>query len=508
MVNEFHDRTLPEQDTALVGYGALIKTYGLVVPMPAQLALISKRHKRYDTTVWAVFTPRHAPKNSLAGHLTFAFRYENLDLAVLDALFNAIDGNELKAWVEQEPVGQYSRRAWFLYEWLTDKVLDLPDVSVGNYVPILDPDKYYIGPNIHSKRHRVYNNFPGVRNFCPLVRKTDKLIGYQQRGLAALANKHTGNIHADILMRAAAFLLLQDTRASFAIEGEQIGKSRAERWGRAVSQAGNYPLSTNELLRLQRIVIDDTRFVKLGLRQEGGFIGTHDRHTTEPLPEHISARWQDLPALMQGLSDMDLRLKAGSIDPVIKAAMLAFGFVFIHPYADGNGRIHRYLIHHVLAEHGFSPKNIIFPVSAVILERINEYKQILEAYSRPRLKYINWQATNNGNVEVLNETINLYCYFDATQQAEFLYECVAQTIDTILPAEIQYLHHYDQMKAAINELLDMPAHLVDLVISFLSQNQGRFSKRAKMQELKALTETECAELEAIYSRIFVASNGS
>ncbi|HIP51694.1 MAG TPA: hypothetical protein EYG94_06355 [Campylobacterales bacterium] len=32
--------------------------------------------------------------------------------------------------------------------------------------------------------------------------------------------------------------------------------------------------------------------------------------------------------------------------------MIAFSFVYIHPLEDGNGRIHRYLIHHVLAERG------------------------------------------------------------------------------------------------------------------------------------------------------------
>ena len=37
------------------------------------------------------------------------------------------------------------------------------------------------------------------------------------------------------------------------------------------------------------------------------------------------------------------------LNPVIAAAVLAFGFVYIHPFVDGDGRIHRDLIHHVLA---------------------------------------------------------------------------------------------------------------------------------------------------------------
>jgi Fic family protein len=37
------------------------------------------------------------------------------------------------------------------------------------------------------------------------------------------------------------------------------------------------------------------------------------------------------------------------------AAATAFGFVYVHPFQDGNGRIHRCLVHHVLAERKFTP---------------------------------------------------------------------------------------------------------------------------------------------------------
>lgn len=46
-------------------------------------------------------------------------------------------------------------------------------------------------------------------------------------------------------------------------------------------------------------------------------------------------------------------------DAVLAAAMIAFGFVFIHPFVDGNGRIHRYLIHHILLRKNYGSKGII-----------------------------------------------------------------------------------------------------------------------------------------------------
>jgi Fic family protein len=206
---------------------------------------------------------------------------------------------------------------------------------------------------------------------------------------------------------------------------------------------------------------------------------------------------------MTDLIDTDSRLREFSnLDPVIAAAIIAFGFVFIHPFADGNGRIHRYLIHHVLAERGFAPKGVVFPVSAVILERIDEYRRILEAYSRPRLQHVEWQSTPDGNVEVLNETIDLYRYFNVTRQVEFLYDCVVQTIEHSLPEEIRFLEQYDRMTAAINERFDMPDRTIDLMVRFLRQNNGKFSKRACEKEFKELSAAERQELETLYAEYF------
>lgn len=105
----------------------------------------------------------------------------------------------------------------------------------------------------------------------------------------------------------------------------------------------------DELLRLHGIVIGDFRFVKPGLRTEGGFVVGHDRHTGLPIPEHISAKAKDLPGLIQGMLAFD-NGSGQELDPIIAATVLTFGFVYVHPFEDGNGRIHRFLIHHVLAE--------------------------------------------------------------------------------------------------------------------------------------------------------------
>jgi hypothetical protein len=74
----------------------------------------------------------------------------------------------------------------------------------------------------------------------------------------------------------------------------------------------------------------------------------------------------------------------------------------------------------MLAKKQFNQPGIIFPVSASMLDRIDAYRKVLETYSLPVLDFIQWKETAGHNVEVLNETIDYYRYFDATPQAEFL----------------------------------------------------------------------------------------
>ncbi|WP_010298062.1 Fic family protein [Candidatus Odyssella thessalonicensis] len=502
----FQERKLPEAAT-LAGYSCLIHSLKLQVPLPLKLYAISDRHKVYEKDNWKVLTPRHMPAPTLEDHLIFALKYEGLDLAVLKAVFEAINPEEIKQIVIQKPTSSYSRRLWFLYEWLLETPLSLENVITGNYANVLDTDIQYGSKGTKSPRHRVINNLPGCRDFCPLVFKTEILESYRSKNLDERAKKIIGKTSASILARTASFLLLKDSKSSYAIEGEEKLHTRIQRWGRAIGEAGKQPLNLAELLRLQKIVIGDDRFVRLGLRDEGGFVGEHEQITRLPLPEHISARPEDLPSLMQGLFSF-INTSGKEFDPVIAAACVAFGFIYIHPFADGNGRLHRYLIHHILAERQFSPAGLIFPISAAILERIDDYRSILESYSKRLLPLIEWEPTLSMNIEVLNKTDDFYRYFDATPHTEFLYACVEKTVTVDLPQEIEFLQRYDTFKQQINAFLELPSSKVDLLFNFLKQNDGKLSKRALHKEFSALKEAEITHIESIYADVFISDGAS
>lgn len=501
-VAEFRGIRLPEPAT-LAGYSALIARYELQIPLPRRLAAIGTRRNPSSSDRWRLVTNRLAVPAALGEHLEFALKHEGVNLSVLSALFEAAPKKDFETWISATPGGANTRRVWFIYEWMTGQLLDVPPVPKIRAVPVIDQEKQFgLEGGERSARHSVVDNLPGTREFCPLVWRTPQLDALAAQGFDARAREVVGRTHPDVIARAAAFLLLDDSRKSFFIENERPTAKPIARWAQAISEAGSRPLSVEELERLQKIVLADARFIRPGMRRIGGFIGQHDRETRSPLPVHISARWQDLPSLMRGLVGYSERTTANKVDAVMTAAALAFGFVYIHPFEDGNGRLHRWLFHHVLCGAGYNPPRVIFPISSTIYRRIDAYKRVLESYSQPLLEFIDWTATPDHNVEVLNETANYYRYFDATVHAEFLYECVKQTVERDLPDEVAYLEAYDHFSRGVLGAIDMPNSMVDLLHRFMKQHGGKLSRRARENEFAPLTDEEVGIIEAAYAKAF------
>jgi Fic family protein len=500
IVTVFHEFLLPEEGIP-AGYAALIDAFKLPAPFPHTKMAIGLKHRIVKKMGWHLLTPRHQPKQTLRGHLEFALKYEGVDLCVLKKLFEVINRQEIEAIIQESITGAYSRRIWFLYEWLMGSLLEVPNIRRGNYVLVVDPKQQLTVAGVNSKRHRVVNNLPGTPEFCPLITRTEEIDRYLSVDLKTRALQASSDIPKDVISRAAAFLLLKDSQASFTIENESPPHDRIMRWGSTIRDAGKKPLSRDELIRLQHIVIGQSPFVKLGFRNEGGFVGEHDRDSGLPIVEHISAKSDDIDSLIKGLIEYDKKA-AQDIDPIAAAASIAFGFVNIHPFSDGNGRIHRYLIHHILAERGYNPPGMIFPVSSAMLRRIDEYASVLRSYSQSILPFITWEPTDDHNVRVLNDTADYYRYFDATYYAEFLFSCVKETIEHDLPRESQFLMKYDQFRNMVQNYIEIPDRIVFLLYSFLSQNNGRLSKRAREREFSDVTEADINHFEKLYNQLF------
>ena len=250
-VTVFHERPLPEIGTP-AGYAALIDRYALAVPLPRTLSAIGRHHRVTEREGWRLLTPRHAPVADLEGHLTFALKYEGLDLPVLNRLFRAVGADAVAELVRAKRTGSYARRIWFLYEWLTETRLDLPDIDIGTYVRVVDIEQQWSVEGENSPRHRVRNNLPGTPAFCPLVFRTKTLAEFSAMDLAHRAQAAVADVPRDLLSRTAAFLLLKDSKSSYAIEGEHAPQDRIQRWGRAIGEAGRRPIDLDEFLQIGR----------------------------------------------------------------------------------------------------------------------------------------------------------------------------------------------------------------------------------------------------------------
>lgn len=502
-IRVFQEKTVPA-DSRLAGWSALVRAFDIQAPVRRPCAVSDQhiRGSRRDDGDWLIFDKRYWPGEEFGTHLNFALRYEDLDLLIVKRVLEAVRPQVVQEFVRSAPTGIPARRAWYLYEEFTERALDLPELpSTLAAVDLLDQEKYFTGLARLSRRHKVRDNLLGTRRLCPIIRRTARLAEFMERKLGAKANEIIGRTGANVVARAASFLLLADSRASFAIEGERPPRGRLERWARAVVQAGKVPLTLDEIIRLHGVLIEDKRFVHTGLRGDGVFLGERDDQG-DPLPEFIGARAQDLDDLMHGLIDTNDRMREAALDPVLKAAATAFGFVYIHPFQDGNGRLHRCLIHHVLAERKFTPPGLIFPVSSVMLSRIDDYRRSLRRHSSPLMNFIEWRPTADRNVEVLNETADIYRFFDCTDNAEFLYGCVQQTVEHDLPQEIDYLKRHDQAMRRTMELVEMPDRMAEDLLLFIRKNNGKLGRKRREGQFAKLTDQEVAAIEAIVQEAF------
>lgn len=297
-----------------------------------------------------------------------------------------------------------------------------------------------------------------------------------------------------MLKRALSYLYTKETKSSFEIEHIQPDSARTERFITLLQLAEREDFcEKTHLIDLQNRTVDP-RFRESGYRAIQNYVGEtivwqrEKVHLACPKPE-------DLPDLMEGLIAAHGRIDEGAVHAVAHAAAIAYGFVFLHPFEDGNGRIHRFLIRNILARRGFTPKGIMFPVSAAMLKNSAGYNTSLETFSRPLMPLVEYSLDNEGRMIVHNETATWYRYIDMTPQTEALFEFVEQTIKTELVDELTFFANYDETKLAIQEIVDMPDRQIDLFIRFCLQNHGNLSARKRASNFDLLSEEEITRME-------------
>ncbi len=200
----------------------------------------------------------------------------------------------------------------------------------------------------------------------------------------------------------ARFLLRAESVASSKIEGLDAGPRRLIEAEAVIAQGGGaadriavevlgniaamesaIELATREkqislpdLLRIHRTLMDRSRIPELGgvLREAQNWIGGSAYNPCSaafvpPPPEYVEELLHDLIAYANGDQHSTL----------VQAAIAHAQFETIHPYADGNGRTGRALIHVILRRRDLSP-TFVPPISLVLATWSDDYISGLTAF--------------------------------------------------------------------------------------------------------------------------------
>lgn len=486
-----------------IGYQWLIERFDLKVCdlLTKSYAVPESRMKEVDEgLVRNLYYPlrRVSVDDTWQENLVFAIKNEGVNLEVLKAFFATRTNEEMLPFVLEHPTGSFHRRLWFFYEYLTGRRLDLVDVAMGNYIDAVDEDYQFALPKgaaIRERRYRVMNNLIGTRDFCPMIRKTAAIKAFSAEKLKHMSDELLNRYPPELLYRAVQYLYIKETKSSFAIERETPDQGRMDRFISILKNVSLDPVGKEFLISLQNIIVEG-RYAQKDWRTDQVYVG----ETLTPNHEKvhfIGVKPEDVAGIMRGfLSVLNAWISVPGGDPVVIAAVMSFAFVFIHPFDDGNGRLHRYFMHYILARMGFTPREFIFPVSAVLLKQSAEYDRMLETFSKRLMSRIDYMMDSNGEVKVEGESVDFYRYIDYTPIVERFQQVIRITIETEWKVELDYLVRYDRMRTDMRAIVDMPEKKANQFILFVRQNDGKLSA-AKRKLFLELTDDEIARLEMV-----------
>lgn len=323
---------------------------------------------------------------------------------------------------------------------------------------------------------------------------------------------------AELLQRSAVWLTIKESRASFAIEHEEQHVDRVRRFAAVMEQrCGQFdePLSEHALGELQAQILGP-RATRYGIRRSPVFVGEIDGFAE--VVHYIAPHWDDASKLLSGLRDFAIRTQGAAA--LVRAAVLSFGFVYIHPMSDGNGRISRFLINDVLRRDKAIPAPFILPMSASIASTVlnrRSYDQVLELFSRPLMRLYG-QAWRFGAEQVAEDGVRYNLQFDAYQDAlpawrypdmtdhtEYLAQVVQLTIEQEMRKEAGYLRNVRMARERVKQVIEGPDGDIDRIIRSVRENGGTLSTKL-VQEFPPLANQVLAdEVVAAIQRAFTQS---
>lgn len=491
-----------------IGYQYLIERLNLeaqVRPLetPAFLNGSVNQKVRGHNGFW--YPRKTAVEQTLVGHVEFALRNEGVNLEVLEAVFEHVPEAELLRRWSESPNSVFVRRACFFWEWLTGGVLVIDKNPSGAYVDALPEADYFTSDPAHAIKHpkfRVRDNLPGTRDFCPLVRRDALANGPTLDDLLNEASLTLEQVtDAALYERAIRYLFLSETRSSYSIERETPSGNKAERFVQLLARAGEEEHITEAwLVDLQNIIVRDAYAQEASYRTKQNWLedGTGRVTFFPPPPADLARSMQGWEAFINELPDAN---GYRCSDVLVRSACAAFGFVYLHPFLDGNGRIHRFLIHHVINGARRLKGGAIVPVSAVFKRHEDLYLDVLNGFSRPTTRLWRYAPGEDAPHVMSSPGGRPYRFFDATREVRFLHRMFIEAVRTELPRELHWLSGFDSAFEQLNSELNLPRPDLSALIRMVQSNNGKLSTN-KRKAYAHLPDEVIARIEDVVREAF------
>jgi hypothetical protein len=466
-----------------VGYQYVIDQLSLqLIPLARAAAL--RRVTRVEALGGILAIPGHlAPPPDVLHHLLFALKHEGTNLQVLAGAAPHLAPADLLAELRRTPTGRYIRTLCFAWEKLTGKSLeDLPAMMSSKAAPLFDPELYLTNAAVsRDPRWRILSNGLGDWDFCPIVRRTGEIDALLTEDPLAQVRSYLAKVAPEMLERVLAWAYLHETRSSYEIEHENPSGGKAEAFAAVLRQAHTRHELTEEFyVELQNAAVTSpyAREASFRLTQNHLSDGAPGPRGVTYVPPPVTM----LPSLIGSISRLANGDTCPGIEPLVRAALVSFGFVFAHPFKDGNGRLSRFLAHYALCQSGALPNGLILPLSTAMKRNERRYLQALQAFSvsARRLWNMVWLDGPNFHFELKGDE-SIYRYFDATESVEFLARMALETLRTDLHSEVDFLACYDEVLRAINDRFDVPGSTLANLIVMAYQNGGKFSRHRRKQ---------------------------
>lgn len=279
--------------------------------------------------------------------------------------------------------------------------------------------EYFTGEKRQISRWRVTYNGLGLLAYCPVMRRTEKLSEEKIQATFEALKKQLSAMSPVLLQRAVEWAYLSETQSSFEIEREAPSGSKAARFMALLRDVEKFTcLNEDTLCRIQNLIVSSDYVQAVCWRTEQNWLA-HAGNAGVRQVTYVPPEQEWLDDMMAGLLSV-ANASAGNINPLIAAGVVSFGFVFQHPFMDGNGRLSRFLIHQRLFRGGVLPKNTVLPVSAMMLEHEYEYLQALATFSAPCREL--WDVTQVGEAEYdfqFKGSQAAYRYWERPRSANF-----------------------------------------------------------------------------------------